>query len=109
MLQCELWFFTLCANVTDTCYKFLCSRDVAWYCKKAVTEYKNFEEKCKEYTKELNQRMKSIEATIQIKINGLSLNYENCRENNVINVGNMSSMTDINNVVRVIHNKKNNI
>ena len=50
-------------------YKFLCNKDVAWYYKKAVTEYKNFEEKCKEYTKELNQKMKSIEATIQIKIN----------------------------------------
>ena len=53
--------------------------------------------------------MKSIEATIQIEINSLSLNNENCRDNNVIDVGNMSSMTDINNVVHVIHNKKNNI
>ena len=54
-----------CANVTDACYKFLSSKDaedITWYCKtcklqakRAVFEDKNIEDKCKEYTKELNQ------------------------------------------------------
>ena len=76
--RCELWFCTSCANVTNAGYKFLSSKeaeDVAWYCKScklpaknAVLEDKSIEDKCKEYTKELNLKMKSLEATIQKKV-----------------------------------------
>ena len=76
--RCELWFCTSCANVTNAGYKFLSSKeaeDVAWYCKScklpaknAVLEDKSIEDKCKEYTKQLNLKMKSLEATIQKKV-----------------------------------------
>ena len=75
---CELWFCTSCVNVTNAGYKFLSSKkaeDVAWYCKScklpaknAVLEDKSIEDKCKEYTKELNLKTKSLEATIQKKV-----------------------------------------
>lgn len=75
--RCELWFCITCANVTEACYKFLASKDaedIAWYCKNckipaktAVIEDKSIEDKCKEYTKELNQKMKTIETSIQKK------------------------------------------
>ena len=76
--RCELWFCTSCANVTNAGYKFLSSKeaeDVAWYCKScklpaknAVLEDKSIEDMCKEYTKELNLKMKSLEATMQKKV-----------------------------------------
>ena len=76
--RCELWFYISCANVTDMCYKFLSSKDaidITWYCKackllakKAITEDRNTEQKCMEYTKELKQKMKSIEAIMQRKV-----------------------------------------
>ena len=76
--RCELRFCTSWANVTNVDYKFLSSKeaeDVAWYCKScklpaknAVLEDKSIEDKCKEYTKELNLKMKSLEATIQKKV-----------------------------------------
>ena len=76
--RCELWFCTSCANVTNAGYTFLSSKeaeDVAWYskscklpAKNAVLEDKSIEDKCKEYTKELNLKMKSLEATIQKKV-----------------------------------------
>ena len=60
------------------CYKFLSSEDaidITWYCKackllakKAITEDRNIEQKCMEYTKELKQKMKSIEAIMQRKV-----------------------------------------
>ena len=72
-----------CANVTNAGYKFLSSKeaeDVAWYCKScklpaknAVLEDKSIEDKCKEYTKELNLKMKSLEATIQKKVDTAEL------------------------------------
>ena len=36
--------------------------------KNAVIEYKSIEDKCNEYMKKLNLKMKSIEATIQRKV-----------------------------------------
>ena len=73
-----LWFCISCANVNDACYKFLSSDDaidITWYCKtrkllakKAITEDRNIEQKCMEWTKELKQKMKSIEAIIQRKV-----------------------------------------
>ena len=68
--RCELWFCTSCANVTNAGYMFLSSKeaeDVAWYCKScklqaknAVLEDKSIEDKCKEYTKELNLKMMEV-------------------------------------------------
>ena len=76
--RCELCFCTSCASVTNAGYKFLSSKeaeDVAWYCKSCklpaknvVLEDKSIEDKCIEYTKELNLKMKSLEATIQKKV-----------------------------------------
>ena len=76
--RCELWFCISCANMTDACYRFLSDEDamdIAWYCKackllakKAITEDRNIEQKCMEYTKELKLKMKSIEAIIQKKV-----------------------------------------
>ena len=49
--------------------------DITWYCKtcktlvkKAITEDRNIEQRCMEYTKELKQKMKSIEVIIQRKV-----------------------------------------
>ena len=78
--SCGLWFCISCENVTDACYKFLSSEDaiaITWYCKackllakKAITEERNncIKQKCMEYTKELKQKMKSIEPIIQRKV-----------------------------------------
>ena len=71
-------YWLQCGHVTNTGYKFLSSKeaeDVDWYCEpyklpatNAVLENKSIEDKCKEYTKELNLKMKSQKATIQKKI-----------------------------------------
>ena len=70
-------------HITDACYKFLSSEDaidITWYCKackqlakKAITEDRNIEQKFIEYTKELKQKMKSIKAIIQNKVDATEL------------------------------------
>ena len=69
--------FVCHVQMLDMWYKFLSSNDGEdipryMYCttcklqvKIAVTEDKIIEDKCKKYTKKLNQKMKSIEVTIQ--------------------------------------------
>ena len=54
-------------KVTDACYKFLSGEDavdITWYCETckflAITEDRNIEQKCMEYTKELSQKIRSI-------------------------------------------------
>ena len=66
-----------CSNITEVGYAFLASQDaeaVVWYCrpcklpvKTAVLEERNIEDKCKEYMERINQRMESIESSIQEK------------------------------------------
>ena len=91
--RCELWFCISCTNVTEACYKFLSSEDaidITWYCKtcklltkKAITEDRNIEQKWMEYTKELKQKMNSIEAIIQRKVDVTELQelQKNAEEN----------------------------
>ena len=75
--RCDKWFHVSCANVTGAWYKFLASNDaedITWYCrdcnmpaKSVVIEDKSIEDRCKEHTKELNQKMKTIETILQKK------------------------------------------
>ena len=75
--RCNKWFCISCVNVTDACYKFLASddaEDITLYCrdckipaKSAVIEDRSTEDRCKKYTKELNQKIRTIETTLQKK------------------------------------------
>ena len=75
--RCEYWYCIKCANIPEAGYAFLASQDaeaVAWYCrpcklpaKTTVLEEKSIEDKCKEYMERINQRMETIESSIQRK------------------------------------------
>ena len=63
--RCQKWYCTKCVNITDAFYSFLASKeadDIAWFCKackepakNAIIEDKCIEDKCKEYTKKINE------------------------------------------------------
>ena len=64
-------------NITDAFYSFLASKeadDIAWFCKsckepakKAIIEDKCIEDKHKEYTKNINEKLRSLEVDLQNK------------------------------------------
>ena len=64
-------------NITDAFYSFLASKeadDIAWFCKackepakKAIIKDKCIEDKCKEYTKKINEKLRSLELIYKIK------------------------------------------
>ena len=81
--RCEYWYCIKCANIPEAGYAFLASQDaeaVAWYCrpckvpaKTAVLEEKSIEDKCKEYMERINQRMETIELSIQRKAENITV------------------------------------
>ena len=64
-------------NITDAFYSFLASKeaeDIVWFCKackkpakKAIIEDKCIEDRCKEYTKKINGKLRSLEVDLQNK------------------------------------------
>ena len=79
-------------NITDAFYSFLASKeadDIIWFCrackkpaKKAIIEDKYIEDRYKEYTKKINEKLSSQEVDLQnkadiIKIDRLQRRVEN--------------------------------
>ena len=64
-------------NTTDALYSFLASKeaeDIVWFCKagkepakKAIIEDKCIEDRCKEYTKKINEKLMSLQVDLQNK------------------------------------------
>ena len=88
----QKWFCTKCMNITNALHIFLASKeteDIAWFCKackepakKAIIEDKCIEGRCKEYTKTINKKLRSIEVGLQnitdaIEIDRLQKRIEN--------------------------------
>ena len=75
--QCQKWYCTKYMNITDSFYSFLASKeaeDIVWFCKackepakKAIIEHKSIEDRCKEYTKKINEKLRRLEVDLQIK------------------------------------------
>ena len=59
-------------NITDAFYSFLASKkagDIVWFCKACKEPAKKaiIENKCKEYTKKINEKLRSLEVDLQNK------------------------------------------
>ena len=64
-------------NIIDAFYSFLAIKeadDIAWFCKackepakKAIIEDKCIEDRCKEYTKKINEKLRSLKIDLQNK------------------------------------------
>ena len=70
--RCQKWYCTKCVNISDAFYSFLASKE--WFCKackepakKAIIKDKCIEDKCKEYTKKINEKLRSLEVDLQNK------------------------------------------
>ena len=76
--RCQKWYCTKCMNITDAFYSFLVSKeaeDVVWFCKvckepakKAIIEDKCIEDRCKEYIKKINEKLRSLEVDLLLYI-----------------------------------------
>ena len=70
-------------KITDAFYSFLASKeadDIAGFCKacmesakKAIIEDKCIEDKCKEYTKKINEKLRSLEVDLQNKADTIEI------------------------------------
>ena len=94
--RCEKWYCNKCAHISDAGYSFLSSQEaknVSWFCndckdpaRTAVLEDKCIEDKCREYTDMLHQKMKALETDIQRKAEATDLRelqkrMEECEKN----------------------------
>ena len=93
--RCQKWYCSKCVNITDAFYSFLASKevdDIAWSCrgckepaKKAITEDKCIKDRIKEYTKKINEKLRSLKVDLQnkvdtIEIDGLQRRIKNIEE-----------------------------
>ena len=91
--RCQKWYCTKCVNITDAFYSFLASKeadDIAWFCKackepakKAIIEDKSIEDKCKEYTKKINEKLRSLEVDLQNKADTIEIDRLQRRIENI--------------------------
>ena len=91
--RCQKWYFTKCVNITDAFYSFLASKeadDIAWFCKarkepakKAIIEDKCIEDKCKEYIKKINKKLRSLEVDLQNKADTIEIDRLQRRIENI--------------------------
>ena len=70
--RCQKRYCTKCVNISDAFYSFLASKeadDIAWFCKACKEPAKKVitEDKCKEYTKKINEELRSLEVDLQNK------------------------------------------
>ena len=80
-------------NITDAYYSFLASKeadDIAWFCKvckepakKSIIEDKCIEDKCKEYTKKINEKLRSLEVDLQNKADTIEVDRLQRRIENI--------------------------
>ena len=81
--RCQKWYCMKCINITYALYSFLVSKeaeDVVWFCKackepanKAIIEDKCIEDRCKEYTKKINEKLRSLEVDLQNKTDTIEM------------------------------------
>ena len=91
--RCQKWYCIKCVNITDAFYSFLVSKeadDIAWFCKackepakKAIIEDKCIEDKCKEYTKKINEKLRSLEVDLQNKADTIEIDRLQRRIENI--------------------------
>ena len=91
--RCQKWYCTKCVSITDAFYSFLASKeadDIAWFCKvckepakKAIIEDKCIEDKCKEYTKKINEKLRSLEVDLQNKADTMGVHRLQRRIENI--------------------------
>ena len=91
--RCQKWYCTKCVNITDALYSFLASKeadDIAWFCKackepakKAIIKDKCIEDKCKEYTKKINEKLRSLEVDLQNKADTIEIDRLQRRTENI--------------------------
>ena len=94
--RCENWYCNKCAHISDEGYRFLSSREaenISWFCntckdpaRSAVLEDKSIEDKCREYTDKLHQKLKLLELNMQKKaesteLQDLQKRLEECEKN----------------------------
>ena len=90
--RCQKWYCTKCVNITDVFYSFLASKeadDIAWFCKackepaKAIIKDKCIEDKCKKYTKKINEKLRSLEVDLQNKADTIEIDRLQRRIKNI--------------------------
>ena len=79
----ETWYYTKCAKISEASYQFLSCKeaeDISWYCKSckqpamvAILENKSIEDKVKEHTEKINQKIKAIESNLHKKAESAEL------------------------------------
>ena len=70
--RCQKWYCMKCMNITDAFYSFLASKEakeIVWFCKACKEPAKKaiIEDRCKEYTKNINEKLRSLEVDLQNK------------------------------------------
>ena len=80
-------------NINDAFYSFLASKeadDTAWFCKackepakKAIIKDKCSEDKCKEYTKKIIEKLRSLEVDLQNKADTIEIDRLQRRIENI--------------------------
>ena len=80
-------------NITYAFYSFSASKevdDIAWFCKaceepakKAIIKDKCIEDKCKEYTKKINEKLRSLEVDLQNKADTIEIDRLQRRIENI--------------------------
>ena len=81
--RCQKWYCTKCMNITDAFYSFLASKeaeDIVWFCKgckepakEAIIEDKCIKDRCKEYTKQINEKLRSLEVDLQNETDAIEI------------------------------------
>ena len=91
--RCQKWYCTKCVNITNAFYSILASKeadDIAWFCKackepakKTIIEDKCIEDKCKEYTKKINEKLRRLEVDLQNKADTIEIHRLQRRIENI--------------------------
>ena len=79
MICCD----TKCRDITDAFYSFLASKEtehIVWFCKvckepakKAIIEDKCIEDRCKEYLKKINEKLRNLKVDLQNKTDTIEM------------------------------------
>ena len=86
--RCQKWYCTKFVNISGAFYSFLASKeadDIAWFCKACNEPAKKaiIEDKCKEYTKKINEKLRSLEVELQNKADTIEIDRLQKRIENI--------------------------
>ena len=91
--RCQKWYCTKCVNITDAFYSLLVGKeadDIVWFCKackklakKVIIEDKCIEDRCKEYTKKINEKLRSLEVDLHNKADTIEIDRLQRRIENI--------------------------